>query len=60
MGATLESDKLINLIKIELRKENAPVFPEVPSVKNWVIPLADIIESVIGDSEDEAIRIFTN
>ena len=28
VGATLESNKLINLIRIELRKENAPAFPE--------------------------------
>jgi selenocysteine-specific elongation factor len=42
VGATLESDKLINLIKIELRKENTPVFPELIGEKLG-IPVEDII-----------------
>ena len=57
VGATLESDKLINLIKIELRKENAPAFPEKIAEK-LSIPFEDIIKEC-EDTEVGSIRTFT-
>lgn len=57
VGATLESDKLINLIKIELRKENAPVFPEKIAEK-LSIPFGDIIREC-EENEEGSIHTFT-
>jgi len=58
VGATLDSDKLINLIKIEVRKENAPVFLNTISEK--LGKSADLIENEIADSEDESILSFSS
>jgi len=57
VGATLESNKLINLIKIELRKENAPVYPEKIAGKLG-IPLDKIIKEC-EDNGEGAMHIFT-
>lgn len=57
VGATLESDKLINLIKIELRKENAPVYPEKIAHKLG-IPLEVLVKECEENGEG-VIFIFT-
>lgn len=57
VGATLESNKLINLIKIELRKVNAPAFPDLIAEK-----LGLPLEAIIKDCEENgngAIDIFS-
>lgn len=57
VGATLDSDKLYNLIKIELRKENAPTFPEVLAEK-----LGISLENIIKECEengDGSISIYS-
>lgn len=56
VGATLESDKLINLIKIELRKNNAPAFPEVIA-ERLGLELNKIIQER-EENEDGSIHIF--
>lgn len=47
VGAILDSDKLYNLIKIELRKENAPAFPEVVAKK-----LGISLENIVKECEE--------
>ncbi|MCD4731212.1 MAG: selenocysteine-specific translation elongation factor, partial [Bacteroidales bacterium] len=57
VGATLDSDKLYNLIKIELRKENAPAFPEVVARK-----LGISLENIVKECEengDGSISIYS-
>ncbi len=55
--ATLNSDKLFNLIKIEVRKENAPAFPEKVAEKLG-LKTEDILKECI-ENNDGSIRIVT-
>ena len=49
VAATLDSDKLYNLIKIELKKENAPIFPEVIAKK-----LGTDIDKIVKECEENS------
>ncbi len=57
VGATLDSDKLYNLIKIELRKENAPTFPEVVAKKLGIS--LENIEKECEENGDGSISIYS-